>query len=326
MMSMSVRARAVMNHFRQFPVLLRIRSNRFTTYKQFIIYLKQIDRHARLIINRSKFRFVGTGVVTAALGGRAFSFWSSTEPEEKMAEDNATSPEDVAVKEADELYHNHEIHKLYKYLGEFKDTENPLLLWRLARASRDVAQHSHTDPETSKRLTYEALEYSKRALELDDTNFACHKWYAICISDVGDYEGSKKKILNAFKIQEHFKKAIELNPKDATSYHLLGLWCFTFADLPWYQKKAAAVIFTTPPESSFEEALSYFSKAEEVEPNFYSKNLLMLGKTYIKLNNLKMALLYLTKARDYPAKTEEDLKVREETEQLLPKLTTKKSN
>ncbi|XP_033125354.1 regulator of microtubule dynamics protein 1-like isoform X2 [Anneissia japonica] len=243
---------------------------------------------------------------------------------EKMAEVKERSPDEIAVDKSDELYHNHEIHQLYAYLSEFKESKNAALLWRLARASRDVAQHSKTDLETKKRLTYEALEYSKRALDLDDTDFACHKWYAICISDVGDFEGSKKKILNAYVIQEHFKKAIELNPKDATSYHLLGLWCFTFADLPWYQKKAAALIFTTPPESSFNEALSYFSKAEEVEPNFYSKNLLMLGKTYIKLNNIKMALLYLTKARDYPAKTEEDLMVREESELLLPKLTSKK--
>lgn len=46
-----------------------------------------------------------------------------------------------------------------------------------------------------------------------------------------------------------------------------------------------------------------------VEPNFYSKNLLFLGKTYMKLNNKKMALLWLTKARDRLPHTEEDKQV-----------------
>lgn len=39
--------------------------------------------------------------------------------------------------------------------------------------------------------------------------------------------------------------------------------------MPWYQRKIASMIFTTPPTSTFEEALEYFNKAEEVEPRFY---------------------------------------------------------
>lgn len=31
------------------------------------------------------------------------------------------------------------------------------------------------------------------------------QWYAICLSDVGDYEGIKVKIGNAFIIKEHFE-------------------------------------------------------------------------------------------------------------------------
>ena len=46
-----------------------------------------------------------------------------------------------------------------------------------------------------------------------------------------------------------------------------------------------------------------------VEPNFYSMNLLMLGKTYKALSNQKMALLYLTRARDYPVRTPDDKQV-----------------
>lgn len=46
-----------------------------------------------------------------------------------------------------------------------------------------------------------------------------------------------------------------------------------------------------------------------VEPNFYSKNLLFLGKTYMKLNNRKMALLWLSKAKERVAHTEEDKQV-----------------
>lgn len=78
------------------------------------------------------------------------------------------------------------------------------------------------------------------------------QWYAVCLSDVGDYEGVKVKIGNSYIIREHLEvrgcltqchviivshltifwsetfcfsqRAIELNPKDATSLHILGYW------------------------------------------------------------------------------------------------------
>lgn len=46
-----------------------------------------------------------------------------------------------------------------------------------------------------------------------------------------------------------------------------------------------------------------------VDPNFYSKNLLMLGKTYMAMKDKQKALLWLSKAKDYPARTEEDKEV-----------------
>ncbi|XP_066234887.1 regulator of microtubule dynamics protein 1 isoform X2 [Saccopteryx leptura] len=210
------------------------------------------------------------------------------------------------LQQADYLYESGETEKLYHLLSQHKDSEDAELLWRLARASRDLAQLSRTSEEEKKVLVYEALEYAKRALEKNEASFAVHKWYAICISDVGDYEGIKAKIANAYVIKEHFEKAIELNPKDATSIHLMGIWCYTFAEMPWYQRRIANMLFAAPPSSTYEEALGYFQRAEQVDPNFYSKNLLLLGKTYLKLHNKKLAAFWLLKAKDYPAHTQED--------------------
>ncbi|KAM9308411.1 regulator of microtubule dynamics protein 1 [Gastrophryne carolinensis] len=222
--------------------------------------------------------------------------------------------------QADYLYGSGETEKLYAFLSQFKNSEDPELLWRLARASRDLAQLSKTAPDEKKRLVYESRDLAKRALELNESCSAAHKWYGICLSDVGDYEGIKVKIGNSYIIRDHFQRAIELNPKDATTIHLIGVWCYMFADLPWYQSKIAAALFAAPPSSTFEEALIYFEKAEEVDPNFYSKNLLFLGKTFLKLKNNELALHWLHKARDYPARTEEDKEVLKEATALLKSL------
>ncbi|MGH0166262.1 UNVERIFIED_CONTAM: hypothetical protein FKN15_002658 [Acipenser sinensis] len=202
----------------------------------------------------------------------------------------------------------------------FGCSDNAEFLWRLARASRDLALLSSTSAEDKKRLMYEAFDYSRNALEKNESSSAAHKWYAICISDIGDYEGTKIKIGNAYVVKEHLQRAIELNPKDATAIHILGLWCFAFAELPWYQRKIAAILFASPPSSTYEEALGYFLKAEEVDANFYSKNLLMLGKSYMMLKDQKSSLLWLSKAKDYPAHTEEDKQIHKEAVELLKTL------
>ncbi|KAJ6663925.1 hypothetical protein lerEdw1_008879 [Lerista edwardsae] len=270
---------------------------------------------------------------------------------------------DEVLDQADYLYGSGETEKLYQLLDQHKNSENAEILWRLARALRDLAQLSQTSEEKKKQLTYEALDYAKKALEKDPSIFAVHKWYAICISDVGDYEGIKTKIANAFIIKEHFQKAIELNPKDATSLHLMGIWykcvlAFTVGvthllkchgirekllqlysqhhqALPMRRYSAYKLLFVSvflllkcckkcvsfncldlddlKTYSNFIanllQALRYFQKAEDVEPNFYSKNMLFLGKTYMKLNNTKMALLWLTKAKERLVHTEEDMQV-----------------
>lgn len=101
---------------------------------------------------------------------------------------------------------------------------------------------------------------------------------------------------------------------------MLGQWCFSVAELSWYQRKLASAFFAAPPESSYEEALQFFQKAETTEPMFYSLNLLMLGKTYLKLKNLDEAKKYLKSVSEYVAKTKEDQNAKVEAENLLSKI------
>ncbi|XP_053323198.1 regulator of microtubule dynamics protein 1 [Spea bombifrons] len=222
--------------------------------------------------------------------------------------------------QADYLHGNGEMEKLYEFLTQYKDSEDPEILWRFARACREISQLGNITPDEKKRVVYESHDFAKKALEKDGLCWAAHKWYGICLSDVGEYEGIKVKIGNAYKIRDHFQRAIELNPKDATTIHLIGLWIYMFADMPWYQKKIASTLFAATPSVQYDEALEYFQKAEEAEPNFYSKNHLYLGKTYLKLKNKELAVYWLTKAKDYPARTEEDQQVHKEAADILKSL------
>uniref|UniRef100_H2Z224 Regulator of microtubule dynamics protein 1 n=1 Tax=Ciona savignyi TaxID=51511 RepID=H2Z224_CIOSA len=229
------------------------------------------------------------------------------------------SNDQLVIEESDKLYNSGgQYRELYDYLKTHSDSKNSDILWRLARAGRDLAlKGDAVSNEEKKALIYEAFNSSKLALEADETNFAAHKWFAITIGDVGDYEGTKVKISNAFIIRDHLERAIELNPSDATTLHCLGMWCFVFADMPWWQHKMAAVIFGTPPSATYKEAAEYFMQAERVDPNFYSVNLLLLGKTYMKMNDNKRAMLFLDRTIHYPVLNAEDEEAKAEAEILL---------
>lgn len=253
----------------------------------------------------------GNVVYAFTIPGFSWGKKEETKVEEKKEEDKLQQ----ILKEADRLYSQNEAMALYDYLIQFKDMENDEVLWRLARAAVDKGKLSKDNEK--KRLYYEAFDYVKKALTLNQDNFAVHKWYAILLDYTGEFEGNKQRITNSFQVKQHFQRAIELNPKDATSIHSLGQWCFIFADMPWYQRQVASVIFKTPPTSTYEEALKYFLQAEETEPNFYSMNLLMLGKTYMKLRDPEMAFTYLKRCKNYPIKTPDDQKANDEATYFL---------
>ena len=106
----------------------------------------------------------------------------------------------------------------------------------MARAHFELADTKPGDKTWKEDQIRKGHSFAVRALELDNQNAFAHKWFAIMTSSLGDFLGQKEKIQNAFKIKEHALKANELKPKDATTLHLLGRWCFNVANLTWLER------------------------------------------------------------------------------------------
>lgn len=167
------------------------------------------------------------------------------------------------------------------------------MLWREARA---LFKLSGTDKAKKDELIREGFAAATKALELDDKNYACHKWMAVLLDAKSELDGIKERVSQLENVKKHMQTAVDLNPGDATNWHLLGNFAFGLADMPWYQRKIVSTIFATPPTGSYDEALGYFLKAEETTPNFYSMNLLYIGKCYQALKKKDQAKEFLTRA------------------------------
>lgn len=190
------------------------------------------------------------------------------------------------------------------------------LLWRLSRALVHLSMLKQDDEE-EKALLQQALEQSKHALDLDSSVWQSHQWYAIAVGSLSKFDGTQQKIQHGFEYKEHISTAISLNPKEPTLHYLLGRWCSEVAALSWIEKKAAAALFATPPESSYEEALQCCMKAEELLPEQWKANMLLVAKCHIQLGDVPLAVEWLHKAYNLPTITSEDRDSQGELEKLL---------
>lgn len=203
-----------------------------------------------------------------------------------------------------------------------KLTETPTdvgLLWRLTRATFHLSMQykNREDKGGERRLLDQAVEYGQQALEVDDSVWQAHQWFAVAIGSVATFEGTQEKIAKGHQYKEHIDTAISLSPNEPVLHYLRGRWCYEVASLSWLEKKAASALYATPPDSSYEEALQSFLKVEELTPDSWKGNLLMVAKCYIKLYDVPSAVEWLYKAYQLPTANSDDVAAQRETEELL---------
>ncbi|XP_053687635.1 regulator of microtubule dynamics protein 1-like [Sabethes cyaneus] len=235
----------------------------------------------------------------------------------KMTEEAAKNLADT-IQHSDQLFDENNFQEAYDLLQKCSEREKYEIKWRVARALYNL---SKTIPSPKKEeMIRESFQFATEALALNDNDYASHKWYSILLDAKSGLDGIKERVTQLENVKLHMRKAVELNPGDATSWFILGQFYYGLAELPWYQRKIVSTIFATPPTGTYEEALECFEKAESTKPNFYSMNHLMLGKTYQALKRTDKAKEFLTLAANVTVLNEDDKQAKEEAAKLLKKL------
>ncbi|XP_074602306.1 regulator of microtubule dynamics protein 1-like [Brevipalpus obovatus] len=187
--------------------------------------------------------------------------------------------------QADKMFETNSFVDLINLLKSIPSwSENSEALWRIARAQHHQLKY-RTDKASKEymALISGALDYAQKAVELDETCGPAHKWKAIVLDEYASLHGLKARISQLMNFKNHMEKAIKYSPNDPTSHYLLGEWNFSCANVSWVERNVANVLFGKLPDASYEAALEMFQKAEDISPNFYAKNKLMLAKTLLAI-------------------------------------------
>ena len=220
------------------------------------------------------------------------------------------------LKEVDQLEDERNYEEIQKRL-EKPPVESVETWWRRSRCSWDLANNI-SDTSKKQKLFQQGVEEAETAIRLDPNHYAGHKWWAINQSSLGDYISIKEKISGSFKIREAAQKAADLKPTDATTQHFLGRWCYAVSNVGWLERKAASALFATPPESTFEEALKYFIKADELDPK-HTVNIFWLGEAYFQLGKKKEAKAAYSRLLEETYVTNSEKKLQEDAKAKIKK-------
>ncbi|CAB3398489.1 unnamed protein product [Caenorhabditis bovis] len=190
------------------------------------------------------------------------------------------------------------------------------LLWRLAKLCSESANFE--EKKKRQELIVEGKKYAVEAYEIDPNNFLAARWAALMSGKVTEYLGTKEKIEEGKRCKEYMDKALSLNSKDDSLLHLRGRWSLSVAQLGWLERKAAALLYSTPPTATIDEAITDLKACYEINPKWID-NLLYLGKAYIANGDKAAAKKYLEEALASPVRNDHEKESLAEVKALIAK-------
>ena len=201
------------------------------------------------------------------------------------------------------------------------DTTTYELWWRLAKAAGDRGQRLDFDgKKAAAEAAYaEAVHASRRAVRLDPGGWEGHSGLAANLGRLALFEGGRSKIRISKEVRAEAERALQLNPRDDRADHVLARWHRAIAQLSFFEKAAAKVVYGGVPEgASMNDAVTLFERAIAIDPD-YANHRLELGRTYLALGLKDKAREQLERATRCPTKSAFDDEYRAEAQLLLRK-------
>lgn len=226
---------------------------------------------------------------------------------------------DEIVTKAVALHNNSNVDEAIGVLTEGLEQfpEAAELLWRRARW-RCVVAETIPNKEEAMALFKLAEKDARDSLLGGEDNFACWKAVAIVVGKIAKFSRLSDKVKNSREVKDSIEKAIELNPNDSASHHVLGVWHHAVANLGWLAKNAILLIYGGMPEASNEMAVKCFQHAISLED--YPPHHVELGKVYLTMGKKEEARACFEEALKQGVKLPVDVDYLEEAQQRLAEL------
>jgi tetratricopeptide (TPR) repeat protein len=153
------------------------------------------------------------------------------------------------------------------YTGAVKvDSNSYEANWKLARALVDQGTLSK-DANEQKTLFQKAVALAQTAVRINPNGPDGHIQLAIAVGKLALFLGGKQKVEMSKEVKTEAETAMKLDPKADLPYHVLGVWNREMAELNWFLRKVAELLYGKFPTASLETAIGDLQHASELAPD-----------------------------------------------------------
>jgi tetratricopeptide (TPR) repeat protein len=241
---------------------------------------------------------------------------------EPPAKHHRTDRADELIAQGDRFHRDMDVEQsLRSYEKAFAmDSDNAEILWRLSRACYLMGKRAEERKDRGEYFT-KAEQYARKAVAIDPDNAKGHLWISISVGMVALFRGGKEKVELSREVKGEAEKAIELDSREDIAYHVLARWHVEVANLNWFLKGFAKLLYGGLPPASKEEGIRLFKKAISLKPEWIHHHL-ELGKTYLQVGKREKARNEFETVLSLPSVDVEDAHHREEARILLKQYET----
>ncbi len=137
--------------------------------------------------------------------------------------------------------------------------------WKLARALTDEAT-LETERSEQERLCVEAAKLARKAVALRPSDPKGHDYLAIAVGKLALFEGGQRKIDLSKEVKVEAERALRLDANDDLALHVLAIWNRELAELSWFLRQAARILYGKLPEGSLDDAIAGLTRASQLRP------------------------------------------------------------
>ena len=205
------------------------------------------------------------------------------------------------------------------YLAAEKlEPTNSRILVRIARQYRYLMTDA-SSKQDKLRMGYIALDYSVRAAARGTNDAEAQLAPAITLGKMLPYLPTKEQVDASPRIKQSVDKALALDPRNDTAWHILGRWHRVLADVSLVKRYLAGMVYGSLPKGSNEEAERAMRKAIELNPNRLM-HYIELGRIYAQMGRKDEAREFINKGLAMPDTEKDDPETKQRGRETLQKL------
>jgi tetratricopeptide (TPR) repeat protein len=225
---------------------------------------------------------------------------------------------DTLIAEGDLFYAKLQASEALKYYlpAEKLDPNNVRLLVHISREYRHLMS-DESDRTGKVKLGTMAVEYAKRAVEVDPKDPDAQLAVAISYGKVQPYEGYRQRFDAVHVIKNAADKTIELDPHNDIGWHVLGRWYQGLAEVDPLHRALAQALGGLPP-ATYQDAATCFEKAIQLNPNRLM-HYIALGKVYVEMGKKDEGCRLIQKGLAMQCTEKDDPETKHEGEETLAK-------